>query len=117
MNSETDRITNELESLHKMNVIAAKQRDYGAININLEKIKIIESQLNRVNKINELTNLMNFLNKEIPIVACPSFEDNMHRAYNGLSTCPITLSAVDRKVFKAMFEAIVELNNKVEALK
>jgi hypothetical protein len=116
MNTETDRINNLIEELHRANITLVRERKYTEIQLNLEKIKVYQDELSHISKVDDLTKLMLFLNKEIPTVQIPSFEDNMHRAYNGMSTCTSTIAAVDKRVFKAMFEAIVELNRKVEAL-
>lgn len=118
MSTASERINNEIEVLHAQNVRLVQERKYTEIHLNLEKIKILELEKSKVNKVSELTELMNFLKKEI-IVKDPHhipWEQMEHRSFNGQSNEISSLITIDRKLFKAIFEAITELNRKIDEL-
>ena len=118
MSTVSERINNEIEALHAQNVKLAQERKYTEIHLNLEKIKILELEKSQVNKVNELTELMTFLKKEI-VVKDPHhipWEQMEHRSFNGQSNEISSLISIERKLFRAMFEAITELNRKVDEL-
>lgn len=113
MNSQTIRINNEIDSLHAKNVILVQQRKYLELPINLEKIKELELKKANINKVEELTEVMTFLNTELYKCDHENLEHQSHRAFNGQTGTINDTTTVDRKLFKAMFEAIAELNRKI----
>jgi hypothetical protein len=119
MSTETERINAEIEVIHVKNIELAQGRKYSEIQQNLSKIVSLEYKRSQINKVNELKELMNFLNRELRGVDIhnPIWEHREHMCFHGNLGEAISTTSIDRKVFKAMFEAIVELNNKIEALK
>jgi hypothetical protein len=113
MNSQTIRINNEIDALHAQNVILVQKLKYSELPINLAKIKELELKKSNVNKVEELTELMNYLNMEVHRIDHTNWEHQTHRAFNGQTGTINDTTTVDRKLFKAMFEAIAELNRKI----
>ena len=116
MNSQTIRINNEIDSLHAQNVILVQQLKYSELPINLAKIKELELKKANINKVEELTEVMTFLNTELHKCDHANLEHQTHRSFNGHAEHCNNTKAIDKRLFKMMFEAITELNRKVEAL-
>jgi hypothetical protein len=118
MSTPTQRIDAEIEALHYLNVNLAKQRKYQDIDANLAKISSLEFQKSKISKIKELRELMTFLNSQLQAadVHNPIWEHREHMCFNGQLGEAISTYSIDRKLFKIMFEAIEELNKKIDEL-
>ena len=116
MNSQTIRINNEIDALHAQNVILVQKQKYSELPINLTKIKELELKKANINKVEELTELMTFLNMELHKCDLSNYDHQIHRSFNGHAEHGNNTKTIDRRLFKSMFEAITELNRKVEEL-
>jgi hypothetical protein len=118
MSTPTQRIDAEIEALHYLNVNLAKQRKYQEIDANLAKISSLEFQKSKISKIKELRELMTFLNSQLQgaNVHNPTWEHREHMCFNGELGEAISTTTIDRKLFKIMFEAIDELNKRIDEL-
>ena len=113
MNSQTIRINNEIDALHFENAVLVKERKYENITINLAKIKQLELNKSKINKVEELTEVMTFLNMELHKCDHTNLEHQSHRMFNGHAEHGNNTKSIDKRLFKLMFEAITELNQKV----
>lgn len=118
MSTPTQRIDAEIEALHYLNVNLAKQRKYQDIDANLAKISSLEFQKSKISKIKELKEVMTFLNSQLQGADPhnPIWEHREHMCFNGQLGEAISTTSIDRKLFKIMFEAIEELNKKIDEL-
>jgi hypothetical protein len=114
MNTQTIRINNEIDALHAENVRFAQERKYENIHINLEKIKQLEVNKSKINKVEQLTEVMTFLNMEHHKCDHTNPEHQPHRMFNGQTGTMNDTTSVDKRLFKLMFEAIVELNERLK---
>ena len=114
MNSQTIRINNEIDALHVQNVRFAEERKYENITINLAKIKQLELNKLKINKVEELTEVMTFLNMEPRRCDHTNPDHQPHRMFNGQTGTMNDTTGVDKRLFKLMFEAIVELNERLK---
>jgi len=116
MNTQTIRINNEIDALHAHNVQLAHERKYENIQMNLEKIKELEIKKSKINKVEELTEVMTFLNTGLHKYDSTNLEHQEHRSFNGQTGTINDTTSIDKILFKLMFKAIVELNQKIGPL-
>jgi len=114
MNTQTIRINKEIDALHLENVRFAQERKYENIHANLAKIKQLELNKSKINKVEELTEVMTFLNMESHKCDHTNPEHQSHRMFNGQTGSINDTTSVDKRLFKLMFEAIVELNERLK---
>jgi hypothetical protein len=114
MNTQTIRINNEIDALHAQNVVLVQQQKYSELPINLAKIKELELKKANINKVEELTDVMTFLNMELHKCDHTNLEHQSHRMFNGQTGTINDTTSIDKKLFKLMFEAIVELNERLK---
>jgi hypothetical protein len=114
MNTQTIRINNEIDALHAQNVILVQKQKYSELPINLAKIKELELKKANINKVEELTDVMMFLNMELHKCDLNNYDHQIHRAFNGQTGTINDTTSIDKRLFKLMFEAIVELNERLK---
>jgi hypothetical protein len=113
MNTQTIRINNEIDALHAENVKLVQRQKYSELPINLAKIKELELKKANINKVEELTEVMTFLTMELHKYDDTNFDHQMHRSFNGGTGTINDTTSIDKRLFKLMFEAITQLNQKI----
>jgi len=129
MSTLTDHINCEIETLHAKNIILAQERRYSEIQLNLARVKCLEQKRSEIDKITELKELMRFLHSELPEYDGPAQyrqgyrhacrENLVSREYESFNQIPVdaeSAASIHRKLFNALYGAIIEVNRKVDAL-